>query len=285
LAEAEARPGILLSPEQAILLGYAVRSCECRTACEAELIASPTQWTAEHLGIAGGMVSVMDSDRHPGVQAYRGPEGKVVVLLRGDDSAIASCLNGVEAPRVFVAADILDALRLVIAGDNLLRRGMSDGVGILIEDSIALRQQSVDVCALADMIRRGNTPVRIATAPGEQEESVATSKRDWDAEADVGFVAWGAAQGVVRDAVALCRSFGLRVAALYPKCIVPFPNEDMESFARTVGRVVLVESSQIHGYEERLRGACSFEFSVLTPLPGQSLTPMDIFQREGLGTV
>ena len=112
-----------------------------------------------------------------------------------------------------------------------------------------------------------------------------TSDRDGDAEADVGFVAWGAAQGVVRDAVALCRSFGLRVAGLYPKCIVPFAREDMESFANTVSRVVLVESGQTQGYWDRLRTAFSFQFAVLTPQAGQSLTPMDIFLRESLGAV
>ncbi|WP_455389526.1 hypothetical protein, partial [Petrachloros mirabilis] len=285
LAESETRPGIMLTPEQAILLGYAVSSCECRTACEAELITFPTRWTAKHLDISGSIVSVTESDGHPGVQVYRGPQGKVMVLLRGDGSAVASCLNGFKAPRVFVAADILDALRLVIEGNNLLHRGLSDGVGILIEESIALQQQSVDIFALADIVRRGNTPARNATTPGEHEGYVATFTRDSDAEAYVGFVALGSAQGVVRDAVTLCRSFGLRVAALYPKCIVPFSNQDMESFARTVGRVVLVESGQTQGYWDRLRTTFSFEPALLTPPPGKSLTPMDIFLREGLGAV
>jgi len=110
-------------------------------------------------------------------------------------------------------------------------------------------------------------------------------EREGDAEADVGFVAWGAAQGVVRDAVALCRSFGIRVAGLYPKCIVPFSYEDMESFTKTVGQIVLVDSGHTQGYWDRLRSGFSFDPAVLTPLPGKSLTPMDIFLREGLGAV
>ncbi|MBI3355831.1 MAG: hypothetical protein HY038_03505 [Nitrospirae bacterium] len=255
LSAMEERSAMMLTPEQAILLGYAVSSCECGTACDAELIVSPVQWTAKHLGIAGSMTSVLESDRHPGVQAYRGSQGKVLALLRGNDSAIASCLNGLKAPRIFVAADIPDAFNLVIAGHDLIRSGLSDGVGILIEETIACRMQSLDVRALVDTIRR------------------------------IGFVAWGAAQGVVRDAVALCRSFGLRVAALYPKRIVPFSNEDMESFAKTVGHVVLVESGHTQGYWDRLRTGFSFKPLVVTPQPGQSLTPMDIFLREGLGAV
>ena len=285
VAVSETRRGIWLSPEQAILLGYAVSSCDCPTACDADLIASPVRWTAKHLGIGGSMVSVLENDRHPGVQAYRGPHGKVMAFVCGDESAIASCLNGFEAPRVFVAADILDALTLVMTGNNLIHRGLSDGVGILIEETIALRHQSVDLCDVVDMIRRENAPVRNTATPVGYEGPVATSERDGDAEADVGLVAWGAAQGVVRDAVALCRSFGLRVAALYPKRIVPFQQEDIESFAKTVGRVVLVKSGQTHGYWDRLRTAISFEPAVLTPPPGKSLTPMDIFLREGLGAV
>ena len=285
LAEAEARCGIMLSPEEAILLGYAVSFCECRTACGAELIASPVRWTAEHLSIAGSMVSVLESDRHPGVQAYRGPQGTVMALLRGNDSAIASCLTGYKAPYVFVAADITDALRLLIAGHDLIRTGLSDGVGILIEDAITRCHQSVDICVLADMIRTGHLIVPSPAIRPGHAGTVLTSERDGEAEADVGLVAWGAAQGVVRDAVALCRSFGLRVAALYPKRIVPFQQEDIESFAKTVGRVVLVESGQTQGYWDRLRTAFSFAPAVLTPLPGKSLTPLDIFLREGLGAV
>jgi hypothetical protein len=285
VAELAVQRGIMLSPEQAILLGYAVSACECRKDCESDLIASPSRWKAEHLGLAESMVSVLESDRHPAVQAYRGPQGKVMALLRGNDSAVVSCLNGYQAPHVFVAADIADTFRLLIAGHDLIRGGLSDGVGILIEDTIALCHQTIDVCTLADLIRQGDSfPLSPAICSGHKGPAL-TSEREGDAEADVGLVAWGATQGVVRDAVALCQSFGLRVAALYPKRIVPFLNEDMEAFAKTVGRVVLVESGQTQGYWDRLRSAFSFEPAVLTPLPGKSLSPMDIFLREGLGAV
>lgn len=277
--------GMLLSPEQAILLGFAASACECRTACENELIASPAHWTAKHLGIAGSMVSVLESDEHPGVQAYRGPQGKVMALLRGNDSAIASCIDGFTAPRIFVAADILDAFHLIVAGHALLDDGESDGVGVLIEDTIAQRHQCVDVLALADALRRRRAcmpDTRTLTRPAS---AALMGEREGDAEADVGFVALGTAQGVVRDAVTLGRGFGLRVAAFYPKCIMPFSCDAMESFAKTVGRVVIVESGQTQGYWNRLRPAFSFEPAVLTPQPGQPLTPMDIFLREGLGAL
>lgn len=276
---------MILTPEQAVLLGYAVSACECGTTCEGELAGAPAQWIARHTGMAGAMVSVLESDSHPGVQVYRGPQGKVMAFLRGDDSTIASCLDGFEAPRVFVAADIPDALRLLIAGHDLIRSGLSGGVAVLIEEAVARRHQSVEIRSLVDMVRRRSVVVPDTATPRRPGSVGPLVERDEDLGADVGFVAWGTAQGVVRDAVALCRSFGLKVAGLYPKVIVPFPQEEVESFARTVDRVVLVESSQTHGYGERLRAVCSFQPAVLTPPPGKSLTPMDIFLREGLGAI
>lgn len=106
-----------------------------------------------------------------------------------------------------------------------------------------------------------------------------------DAEAEIGFVAWGVAQGVVRDAVALCRSFGLNVAGLYPRQTVPFCHDDLESFARTVRRVVIVESGQTPRYWNQLRPPFSCDDATLTPPQGRPLTSMDIFLREGLGAV
>lgn len=279
------RSRMMLTPEQAILLGYAVSACDCRAACDAELIVSPGRWAAKHLGIAGSMVSVLESDSHPGVQVYRGLEGKVMVWLWGEDSSIASCLNGFKAPRVFVAADIPDTFNLIMVGHDLVRNGLCDGVGVLIDETIAQRQQSADVHSLVDMIRRRTTVVSDTNVP-DPSDSVATMA-EWDRndEADVGFVAWGVAQGVVRDGVALCRSFGLRVAGLYPRQIVPFHHDDIESFAKTVGRVVIVESGQTQGYWDRLRTSFSFDYATLSPQQGQLLTPMDIFLREGLGAV
>jgi hypothetical protein len=282
--EPNGRSGVLLSCEQAILLGYAVSACECRAGCETDLVTSPARWTAHHLRLAGSMVSLLESDGYPGMQVYRGPQGKVMTLLRGNDSAMASCLNAFTTPRIFVAADVPDIIRLVKAGHDLIRNGLSDGVGVLIEDGLASRQQSVDTWILADWIRPRNScdPDRDGFVQSNTQDTMIEGD-EGDAEAEIGFVAWGAAQGVVRDAVALCRSFGLNVAGLYPRQIVPFHHDDITSFARTVRRVVIVESSQTPSYWNRLRPPFSCDYATLTPQQGQPLTPMDIFLREGLG--
>ena len=157
---------------------------------------------------------------------------------------------------------------------------------MLIEDDLASRQQSIDTGTLADWIRPQNSvePDRDGCVQSDTQDTM-IERDEGDAEADIGFVAWGAAQGVVRDAVALCRSFGLNVAGLYPKQIVPFHHNDIESFARTVGRVVIVESSKKQGYWNQLRPPFSCNYATLTPPQGRPLTPMDIFLREGLGTI
>ncbi len=283
--EPDGRSGLLLSCEQAILLGYGVSACQCRTGCETELVTSPVRWTAQHLRLAGSMVSLLESDEYPGMQVYRGPQGKVLALLRGNNSSIASCLKVFRSPTIFVAADVPDVIRLVKAGHHLIHNGLSDGVGVLIEDGLASRQQSIDTSTLADWIRPRNSFDPDCDGFVQFDAQATMIEREGDAEADIGFIAWGAAQGVVRDAVALCRSFGLNVAGLYPKRIVPFYHDDLESFAKTVGRVVIVESSRTQSYGSRFRPPFSCDYATLTPPQGQPLTSMDIFLREGLGTI
>jgi len=46
-----------------------------------------------------------------------------------------------------------------------------------------------------------------------------------------------------------------------------------------------VESGSTQGYWNRLRPGFSCDYTVLSPLPGESLSPMDIYLREGLGAV
>jgi hypothetical protein len=258
---------IMLNAHQAVMLGFAVSHCACGTECDERLNRSPTDWMTRHATVADGMVSLLHSEMHPGVQAYRGPHGNVFALMRGNDSAARSCINGHASPRMLVAADVPDVLQLLVEGHHMIRLMEAGAVAVVIEERLAARQQSVAVDRLAKIVR------------GREQ----SSEYDGTRGAEVGYVAWGMAQGMVRDAVALCRSFGLNVAAFYPRRVLPFPAHELEAFARTVTRVVIVESGQTGGLAERVRASCSFEAGVIRPEAGRSLTPMDIFQREGLG--
>lgn len=265
------RDRILLNTHRAVMLGFAAGHCECMANCYEGLKRSPPEWVAEHLAVADRMVSVLQSGAYPDQCAYRGLHGEVLAFFRGNDPAIRACVKEYANPRILAAADVPDALRLLARGRQLVRNKLADVVGVVIEDDLASRHQSVEVDRVAETIRPRWTTMTAehAGAPG----------------AEVGYVAWGPAQGVVRDAVALCRNFGLSVAALYPKTVVPFPVKELEAFAKTVKRIVIVESDRAGGFSDLVRETCSFDATNVRPEPGHVLTPMDIFLREGLGTV
>lgn len=275
---------IVLSPENAVKLGFAASHCESVTDCAGELERSPTQWIARHLAMADKMVSLLHSEQFPDVQAYRGPHGKVFALFRGDDASILSSLNGCSDPRILVAADAADALRLLVVGHRLIQTNRAGVVGVVVEEALMARLESVGVGELAAAMS-GEKADAADGIDGAEENGTATmlAEREGEDDAEVGFIAWGATQGVVRDALKLCRNLGMRVAALYPQQIVPLPVAQLESFAGTVKRVVVVEAGQTRAHADRIERACSFRLSVVMPDKGTALTAMDLFMREDLG--
>ncbi len=276
-------PRIVLSPENAVKLGFAASHCGSGMNCAGELERSPTQWIARHLAMADKMVSVLHNEQFPDVQAYRGPHGRVFALFRGDKASILSSLNGCSDARILVAADAVDALRLLVVGQRLIETNRADVVGVVVEEALTARLESVRAGALAAAMS-GEQLDAADGLDGGEEDGTATmrAEREGEDDAEVGFIAWGATQGVVRDALMLCRNVGISVAALYPKQIVPFPVAQLESFAGTVKRVV-VESGQTRTHADRIEGACLFRPSVVIPDKGTALTPMDLFMREDLG--
>jgi hypothetical protein len=282
VARGDAR--IVLSPENTVKLGFAASHCESAGDCAGELERSPTQWIARHLTMADKMVSVLHSEQFPDVQAYRGPHGKVFALFRGDEASILSSLNGCSNPRILVAADAADALRLLVVGHRLVGANLAGVVGVVVEEVLTARLESVGVGALAAAMNGEKADIADGI-DGAEEDGTATMRAEREGEdgAEVGFIAWGATQGVVRDALTLCRNLGMSVAALYPRQIVPLPVAQLESFAGTVKRVVVVESGQTRAHADRIEEACSFRPSVVMPDKGMTLTAMDLFMREDLG--
>jgi hypothetical protein len=275
---------IILSPENAVKLGFAASHCGARTECASELERSPTLWISKHLAMADKMISGLHSEQFPGAQVYRGPQGKVFALLGGDGASILSSLNGCSDPKVLVAADASDALRLLVLGHRLVEANRAGVVGVVVEEALTARLESVEVGALAAVMSGGQLDVGNGFDGGAEVGSAPLqAEREGEDDAEVGFIAWGATQGVVRDALMLCRNVGMSVAALYPKQIVPLPVEQLESFACTVKRVVVVESGQMRTHADRIEGACLFRPSVVMPHKGTALTPMDLFMREDLG--
>jgi len=281
-SRAEAR--VVLSPENAVKLGFAAGHCKSGTGCAGELERSPARWVARHLAMADEMISVLRNEQFPDVQAYRDPQGHVFALFRGEDASILSSLKTCSDPRILVASDAVDALRLLVVGQRLIETSRTEVVGVMVEESLTTRLDSVGVGALAAAMS-GKTTAAEDGFDGIEEDGTSTTRAEREGKegAEVGFIAWGATQGVVRDALAQCRNLGMSVAALYPKLIEPLPVAQLESFAGTVKRVVVVESGQKRVHADRIEEACSLRPSVVMPDKGAVLTPMDLFMREDLG--
>lgn len=188
--QSEVRCGMVLGAAEAVLLGYAAGVCECGTACGDEITSAPERWVEQHFGVGRSVVSVLASERYPGIQVYQGHGGKVRALLGGSDSAIAACLNECEASHVFIAADVLDAMQLIMVGHHLIRRGLSDGVWIVIEQAITQRYQSIASKSVAEAIytMRAISP---SSAEFSNRNAALMVEQDREREAEIGFVAWG----------------------------------------------------------------------------------------------
>lgn len=61
--------------------------------------------------------------------------------------------------------------------------------------------------------------------------------------ADVGIIGWGSTEGVIREAMEMAQAEGVKVAALYPKMLMPLPVHIIEEFASKVKRVLVPEKN------------------------------------------
>jgi hypothetical protein len=153
----------------------------------------------------------------------------------------------------------------------------------MVEDLLTSRAQSIAIKIFEEMVHEAER----LSVPGKSTTGSTLAfgaERNSEPGAEIGYVAWGVAQGVVREALGLCRNFGLKVAALFPKVLWPVPCNDLYSFAQTVKRLVVVDPSRGGHYTRLVASSTSLRFSSIMPEPSQPLTPMDLFLREDLGS-
>lgn len=269
LPEAAAgRRRVLIGLPHAVQLGLAGGTCDCGRACVELLRRSPDGWLAEHVATRRRLPNPGGSGGSEGIRLCSGSADPTAVAVSDDRST----------PLVLVAADLPDLIGLLRTARRLAR-GRASAVWVVADELLAGRHEGVPGDELGRFVEEaGGAP------DATEADGLPAAGREGDLPADVGYVSWGSAQGVVRDAVALCRSFGLHVAALYPKVLRPVPVAELEAFASGVRRVVVVEPTGAGRYTDLVRSRTGLRPSTIMPEPGRALTPMDLFLREGLGT-
>lgn len=277
---ADPRPQVLLNARQALLLGLAAGPCGCGPACADKMEQAPSEWVVEHADPTG-LRPPFTPRSLPALQGYRSSDSEVTAWLGGRDLPDLLTRQAVLPARVLVAADMLDAILLMRLAREAARSGAMDA-WVMLDEVLAARQQTVPVEAVAGLME-GWRPRTGRPVPTSSEAWRPQTEQDCEEGATVGYVAWGTAQGPVREALALCRGFGLRVAALFPKVLWPPPVREVEAFAETVDRLVVVEPARTGAYAGFLRRWTSRPLSSVMPQPGRPLTAMDLFMQEGLG--
>jgi hypothetical protein len=275
---------VILNAHQVVGLGLDMGTCHCGPACVQHLDQSPEEWIGAHVSASWNNIASPLTRNFMAQETYRNAHANIVALLGVHDPTVMAGEDcPAKAPLVLVPADLPDALRCMVGARRLARTDTP--VWVIVDDRLTCRSQSVPVPVLEEVAGKtaqwkGRGAPSTACAP----DRLRRAEREGDAAADVGFVTWGAAQGVVREAVAFCRSFGLKVAALYPKVLSPLPVDDLCEFSATVTRLIVVESDRAMPYTRLVAAATALRPASIVPEPGQPLTPMDIFLREDLGS-
>ena len=268
---------VLLDVQEAMALGMVSGLCKCPASCLSTLEDTPEAWVARHVQEGASLIS--SASDVGSIEAYVGPcRGLTVLVGRENPSELAALVRG-PWPIVFVASDIPDFLSLLWTAPQL-SRDTDRLVWIIVDGALTRRVESVPTSVLRHLLEdhRANQPTENAETTVEVRP-----EREGATHAEVGYVAWGSAQGVVREAVAMCRRFGADVAALYPKSLPPHSSAHVEAFAKTVTNVVIVESNAFGDYTDLVASTTKLRPWQLRPEWGRALTPMDLFLREGLG--
>ncbi|HET7057999.1 MAG TPA: hypothetical protein VFI05_04660 [Nitrospiraceae bacterium] len=281
LSAAVSNPGrVLLNVKEAMALGLSSGSCRCPASCLSTLEDAPDAWVARH--VHEGASLMCPASDVGSIETYVGPCSGTTVLVGRENPSEFSPLQKAPWPIVLVASDIADLLALLLMAPRL-RRETARLVWVIADGALTRRVQTVSTGLLRQLFEDHHTDQRNQPQEGALSLVRLRAEREGVMHADVGYVAWGSAQGVVREAIAICHGFGLNVAALYPKSLPPLSGADLEAFASTVAHVVVVESNAFSDYAGLVASTTSLRPSQVRPEPGRALTAMDMFLREGLG--
>jgi hypothetical protein len=271
---------VLLNVQEAMALGLSSGFCNCPTSCLSTLEESPDAWVTRHVQVGAGLI--VSAPDVGSIEAYVGPCSGITVMVGRENPSEFAPIESAPWPIVLVASDIADFLSLLLIAPRLGRE-TSRLVWVIADGAVTRCVQTLSISLVRQLLEHHRVDQRSQPSEGGQSDVVFPIEREGAMPADVGYVAWGSAQGVVREAIAMCRGFGLDVAALYPKALPPLCSVDLEAFGKTVGNVVIVESNAFTDYTGLVSSTTSLDPVRLRPESGSALTAMDIFLREGLG--
>jgi len=276
------RSTILLNARQAMELGLGLEHDHCGGSCASMTGQESVQdWVASHVQIARSMVTdgIHRDDPAAGGE-YRGRHRQVTAVMRVSDLPGLINPQSKYQPIILVPTDVLEIAEFI----SVARSAPEDGripIHVAIDKNLSHCSQTVSSERLADYARDSVSVMPVTSGQQVMVHPRLRAGREGDRPADVGFVAWGSTQGMVREGMELCRKFGMKVAALSPKVLWPFPTEEIQAFARTVGQLVVVEPNRLGHFTQLIQTHTSLNPSRIVPEVGESLNPLDIFLNEG----
>jgi hypothetical protein len=273
---------LLLSVDQALVLGLGIENCRCDAACMKELLqGSGEDWVMSHARASWQVViPVRQPDDPSCVSRLQGPHRHVTGVLGIPDPTSLAGKTSKNQGLILVPADVLDVFRLTNLA-RFLRTAPNSVHQIVIDLGLFNRSQTVSSEHVAECIRETCEANRNASLQEGLLTQGLRAQREGEMPADVGFVAWGSTQGAIREAIGLCRKFGMNVAALYPKVLWPLPTDELEAFATTVKQLVVVEPNRMGNLTRLIQGATPLHPLQIFPEVGRQLNLMDIFLKEG----
>ena len=96
---------------------------------------------------------------------------------------------------------------------------------------------------------------------------------------EIGIIGWGSTEGVIREAVSVAMSKGIKVAAIHPKILNPLPNERIAEFIGKVKEVIVPELNYTGQLANILQIHHNFKPIRLNRYGGVPFMPQDILSK------
>ncbi len=84
----------------------------------------------------------------------------------------------------------------------------------------------------------------------------AKAKTFGDEDAKIGIISWGSTCGAVIEAIEQCNQNGIKIEALYPRTLYPFPTSWIEDFAKNKETIIVIEANYTAQFKSTIVERC-----------------------------